>query len=695
MARLALSLCGHVAVTMDGSPPPGPPLGAKTLALLAYLALEPGVHSREELMALLWGDFPEAKARASLRQALTHLRHALGDALHVSRASVALVGPIECDVDAVRHGGGDRDAMLAVDLSHFLADLSLRRCAAFDEWADATRRRLQRGQAAALAERVGDALARLDWREAADVADRWLAADPLSDDAARAAVEAHHLAGDRGAALAIYAEHGARVLAECGRPPDRALRSLAERIAHDAERANDSSASASARAAAPVPSFRAPLRGRDREWAALQRAWRTTTEGAGRVVIVEGVIGTGKSRLADDFARWVTSHGGTVLFGGAHESGAAVPFALLGDVLRSAVDAPGVAGADGQWLAELSRLVPELRQRLPGVPAPPVAAPADAWRLFEGAAQLLLALAAEQPVLVVLDDAQWCDADSASLAGFLVHRLARAAVLWCVTVTLGAAERGTPGMRLARVLRTTPEADVLRPGPLGEADVGAMLRELGGLPDTPAVRGLVHQLHRETRGSPLYIMELLRSLFARQLLTLTPDGAWRLSAEYADGRAADIALADLPEVRAPIEEQIGRLADDARDVLVTIAVADDTRCDTDLLSHVHGISRLRAAAIGEALRDRALVAECEGAYRCAHPVIATVVRSSVSASWRREVERAVAVLRERRVRDSGAFLRVTDVRAADVRAPDVRVPDARVPDARVPDARVRESPAGA
>ena len=522
-----------------------------------------------------------------------------------------------------------------------------------------------------------------------------IAADPLSDDAARAAVEAHHLAGDRGAALAIYAEHGARVLAECGRPPDRALRSLAERIAHDAERANDSSASASARAAAPVPSFRAPLRGRDREWAALQRAWRTTTEGAGRVVIVEGVIGTGKSRLADDFARWVTSHGGTVLFGGAHESGAAVPFALLGDVLRSAVDAPGVAGADGQWLAELSRLVPELRQRLPGVPAPPVAAPADAWRLFEGAAQLLLALAAEQPVLVVLDDAQWCDADSASLAGFLVHRLARAAVLWCVTVTLGAAERGTPGMRLARVLRTTPEADVLRPGPLGEADVGAMLRELGGLPDTPAVRGLVHQLHRETRGSPLYIMELLRSLFARQLLTLTPDGAWRLSAEYADGRAADIALADLPEVRAPIEEQIGRLADDARDVLVTIAVADDTRCDTDLLSHVHGISRLRAAAIGEALRDRALVAECEGAYRCAHPVIATVVRSSVSASWRREVERAVAVLRERRVRDSGAFLRVTDVRAADVRAPDVRVPDARVPDARVPDARVRESPAGA
>ena len=56
------------------------------LGLLAFLALEPGPHRREQLTALLWGDYPDDKAKASLRQALTHLRDALADSLRVDRA---------------------------------------------------------------------------------------------------------------------------------------------------------------------------------------------------------------------------------------------------------------------------------------------------------------------------------------------------------------------------------------------------------------------------------------------------------------------------------------------------------------------------------------------------------------------------------------------------------------------------------
>ena len=55
LPALSLTLCGRVAAAVDGSPVPGAVLGSKSLALLAFLALEPGAHSRDEVTALLWG----------------------------------------------------------------------------------------------------------------------------------------------------------------------------------------------------------------------------------------------------------------------------------------------------------------------------------------------------------------------------------------------------------------------------------------------------------------------------------------------------------------------------------------------------------------------------------------------------------------------------------------------------------------
>src|SRR5262245_44268608 len=96
MTGLSLTLCGRVTVASDGAPTAA--LSAKSLAMLAYLAPEAGPHSRDELSALLWGEYPDAKAKTSLRQALVHIREALPDSIRVDRTSVELVGPFECDV---------------------------------------------------------------------------------------------------------------------------------------------------------------------------------------------------------------------------------------------------------------------------------------------------------------------------------------------------------------------------------------------------------------------------------------------------------------------------------------------------------------------------------------------------------------------------------------------------------------------
>src|SRR4030095_6440173 len=174
MSSLSLTLCGSVAVAGEGVSASS--LGAKSIALLAYLALEPGAHSREELTSLLWGEYPEGKAKASLRQALTHLREAVPDAIRVDRTSVALSGAVDCDVLPFQRLAKESPRAAAdFAISDFLGSFHLRRSAAFDEWADAPRATLLRRFSDVLTTVTREALATRQWRDAARYAERWVA----------------------------------------------------------------------------------------------------------------------------------------------------------------------------------------------------------------------------------------------------------------------------------------------------------------------------------------------------------------------------------------------------------------------------------------------------------------------------------------------------------------------------------------
>ena len=87
-AKLELSLLGTVAITLNGERVSGQ-IPAKSQALLCYLAVTGRRHSREKLAGLLWGDKPEARAKASLRKSLSDLRQLFGDALIITRQTVA------------------------------------------------------------------------------------------------------------------------------------------------------------------------------------------------------------------------------------------------------------------------------------------------------------------------------------------------------------------------------------------------------------------------------------------------------------------------------------------------------------------------------------------------------------------------------------------------------------------------------
>ncbi len=648
MTGLSLTLLGTPTLTVGGEPAV-PSLGAKPMALLAYLAVEPGSHSRERLASLLWGEHPDAAARTSLRQAVMQLREVLGDALRVSREAVELAGPLECDVRAfLAASAGQPAAATAFDVPRFLAGLSVRHSPAFEEWASAKREELLRRYREVLAARAREAMGRWQWRDAAAEAARWLDWDPLADEAVRLLVEALYLAGDRSAALGRFAEFRDRLQAETGQSPSRPLTQLVRKI--EADR--------SARPTRPItdewytraPAFESGLIGRSAELDALQKAWHGAQRGTGRIVLIEGESGVGKTRLADEFLRWVGAEAGTVLRAHGYDAEVGVPYGPVVEVLRGALDAPGLAGTDPQWLAEVARLLPELRQRFPGLPqVTPPPAPAEAWRLFEAVAQLLLAVSAEQPVAVAIDDLHWCDGDSCNLLHFLTRRLEEAPVLWCATLTLGELQRDAPAARLCRALRVKARASVITLAPLGEEEIWQMIREMGHVTAPTGGRRLAARLHQVTGGNPFYVIELLRTLFAQGWLTTdAASGEW-LAGPTA-GETTDIAMS--LSVHDAIAERIESLPPDLHDVLLTIAVAGPG-CRASVLSHVHGISRLRGAALADELVERRLVAEQDGVYRCAHPVMARVVRDGLTTSRRRELHRAIAVTLDQLAAEGG------------------------------------------
>jgi DNA-binding SARP family transcriptional activator len=617
-----------------------PQPGAKALALLAYLTLEPRPHTREALADLFWGESPEAEARASLRQVLKQLRDSLGEVVLCDRRLVRLAQPVRCDVtEFVAKAELEPEGAAAIDIPRFLAGFSIRHAPQFDDWVAETRSSLLHRYVSVLGTLARDALDQRRWRAAAERADRWLACDRLSEEAARVAIEASYLAGDRGAALAKLTEYRAALLRETGCEPSNALIGLGRRIETDAVPVRPSPESDDRYARAPA--FEASLIGRTGEWNALVKAWKDAAKGARKIVLVEGEAGIGKSRLVDEFLRTVVAGGATVLRGRGYDATATMPLAPIVDVLRGALDAPGLAGTDAEWLTEAARLLPELRQRFPGLAEPELSAdPADAWRLSEGVAQLLASLAAERPLVISVDDLQWCDEDSCKLIQFLARRLDQAPILWLGAITLGELERDAPAARLCRTLRAKAGAETIPLSGLGEEEVWRLVREMGHVSTPTGGRRFARRIHRITGGNPFYIFELLKTMFVQGLLAADDE-----SGEWTAAPAALEAGKEFPlsrTVHDVIAERVDRLPEELGEILITVAVAGGAGCRPDVLSHVHGISRLHAAAVCDALAERRLLVEGGGAYRCLHPVIAHVVRDGLTPTRRREVHRALA-----------------------------------------------------
>src|SRR6266566_2066296 len=428
----------------------------KAVALLAYLACSGRRHGRDQLAALLWPDADDAHARAALRRTLSALNHALGAAARVGgdRAGLELVAPaMDLDVRRFRellaacdaHGHGPERACaacaeplqdaVALHRGDFMAGFVLRDAPEFEDWQLAEAEALRREQAGAL-QRLVDAHAILGrWQAAIAGAQRWLALDSLHEPAHRRLMRLYAWSGQRGAAVRQY-RACVRVLdQELGVPPLEETTALYQCViegrvepppAAETTAAAAVGAGAAVAAGTPPPAGAAaseepdlpegpapvPLVGRQRQWAGLLEAWAgVRRSGKGRLVVLTGEAGIGKTRLAEDFAAHVRQARGKALLCRCYE-GERVAYGPLADGLRAAMAGPDGEGwakeLEAHWLAEAARLLPELSSLVPSstiLESPD--GPGAQGRFLEGLCRALLAaVRGAQPGLLVLDETQ-------------------------------------------------------------------------------------------------------------------------------------------------------------------------------------------------------------------------------------------------------------------------------------------------
>ncbi len=446
----------------------------KELALLVYLAVEDRVHARKKLSEQFWPEGDAMHGRAALRITLLHLRHLLGEDesydslphILITRDTLGLdfASALDLDLHTLHEAWTlarasarmalsmpeDAHRSLLTHLQHatslprgeFLEGFSLRDAPVFDDWV-----RFQREYWHLHTNEVFDRLSHLQFEagelsSAIETVNRWLALDPLQEDAYQRLMRLHFAAGDRGAALHAYDTCRERLSTGMQTGPTPETMALASRMRAVAPPRRKEAPEPSL-ALSPAALLDGPLLGRTAELSTLIKLYHTARRGQTQVVLLEGEIGIGKTRLATEFLAWAEIEGADVLQGQAFEIGGQLPYRPVTEALRPRVErenAPDDLLSD-TWLAELARLLPELGDRYPDLLAGAADTSVARNRLFEAVARLGQALAARTPLVVFIDDVQWADAASLDLLHYLARRFAESQTPALLLLTLRMEER--------------------------------------------------------------------------------------------------------------------------------------------------------------------------------------------------------------------------------------------------------------
>jgi len=607
-ARLQVRFLGAVEIILDGRR-----LRAfnslRLQRFLALIALRRDPQQRSRLAFELWPDSDEPQARTNLRKLLHDLRHSLPDVdkfIEIDNEIVRWIatGPSEVDVLSFRDAMAAGDFELAARL--YPGDL-LPAC--YDDWVLDERAKLRAQAYGALMRLAQAAAGRDDHPTTIRHAQRLIALEPTDEAAVRLQMEAHLALGDRAATLRDYHRYAQVLERELAVAPGAAIGALYQQLRTDTLHRDEGQG---LELAAVVES---PFVGRDLEWKQLCEAWNSTREGGAHLLLLTGEPGIGKSRLALELARRVRAEGHPVASARAYEAAGRLPWGPIVDLLRSEALRSHIDTLDTVWRAELARLLPELRDVSRPSGPNPSGDLAQRHRLFDAVTRAIVV--GDRPRLLIIDDLQWCDAETIELIGFVVRSGKTAPVLIVGTARWEEMLPHHPLVGLVDALGHDRAVTTLPLDRLDQATTATLAARLRA--EDRIDPKLAARLWSETEGNPLFVIEALRAGIS------------------TDGRQAVLT----PTMRAVLRARLGQLTDGARR-LAEVAAVVGRPFSVGLMISATGLDEQALVDQVDELWRRRIIREQGLTYDFSHDKLRAVALEMVSPARRRQLHRAVA-----------------------------------------------------
>jgi DNA-binding SARP family transcriptional activator len=622
---LHVSLLGDQAITDDetGSVRTR---SSRTIALVGFLVAHAGSPQlRQRIAGLFWPDSTDAQALTNLRRELHNLRQVLGDepSLVVMSRDLCWRDTETCRVD-VRTFEIERKAALAAAaseddegiLAHASKAIAQYRGdflpGAYEDWLLEIRSALER-QCVDLCDLFCETRVRTgNLTGAVDAARRRIQLQPLEEVGYQTLMRLQADLGDRAGALSTY-HHCASVLErELGVIPDAATRQAFQRLMAHTDPAG-------ARLPTTEPAVgrsgfaAAQLVGRSRELSLLQDLWRTAAAGRPGLALVGGGAGVGKTRLVAEIAELARLQGAVVASSQCFGTSGRLALAPVADWLRNPAVQAAAATLDPAWRAEVGRLVPAGGR---GERAAGSRSMADAWqrhRFFEGLARALIAVG--RPVLLVLDNIQWCDQETLAFVTFFLALAPGTPVLVAGTLRDDTLDEDPELADWTVRMRAAGLMTELSLGPLEAADTARLAEAISG---RPLVTGDVNLLQAATGGFPLYVIEAVRG-------SVDP-GSTPMPAE---------------DLTAVLRHRIDQATAAAREV-AGLAAAVGTNFSLDLLTEASDLDAGIVVGAVDELWRRRIMRELGDGYDFSHDLLRDTAYAQVSPPKRWLLHRRVA-----------------------------------------------------
>lgn len=619
-AATRIELLGGFRMSCNGAPVTAVTT-SRMQALLAYLVLNAGsTVSRQQLAFLFWPDSSEPQARTNLRQVLHHFRSAWQAAENYIKSDAQIVRwrteePFTFDVSEFE------TALAQADEAHRKEDSStgrraLLRCADLyrgdllpglrDEWVDTHRQLLKQKYSGVLTRLIALFEQARDYQAAIRHAESLLSQDPFRETVHQTIMRLHGLTGDRAAALRAYERCATVLRQELGVEPGIATRRMRDQISRA-----DMQPPASG---APARSSEPALVGREPEWKRLLETWREAGQGRSSFVMVTGEAGIGKTRLIKELLSFASRQGGSVARTACYAAEKPMAYAPVADWLRSAPFRARLDEASPAQRSQLARVLPELLVEGHEVETPqPFTETWQRHHFFEALARALLS--APQPLLLFIDDLQWCDPETIEWLHYVLRSNPDACLMIAAAVRLEEVDMEYPATAVLNALARDNRAFEIALEPLSAEETTSLAAQVI---QREVDRQAVSVLYEQTRGNPLFIVEVVRG----GLLSLT---------RSTPSQAANFLP---PKVQAVITARLAQLTGATREV-AGVAAAIARPFTFELLAKVSEAEHNAVAtAIDEMWRRHIIQHQGRDSYDFSHGQIRAVAYAELGPARR-------------------------------------------------------------